>query len=70
MALSTFDDAGKLLPFARMRPDRVGSHIARLELRPGSGICFADTVSDGHFSVWGRADVLAAHVVSVEAVDQ
>lgn len=65
MAVSMFEDADVLLGLARRRPDRIGTHVARIELRPGRGVCLADTGSPGHWSVWGIPDVLASCVVDV-----
>ena len=51
------EDAEVLLRLARRRPDRIGTHLVRVELQPGRGICLADTGSRGHWSVGhsGRA---------------
>ncbi len=68
MAVSMFEADEVLLRLARRRPDRVGTHLARLELQPDRGICIADTGSAGHWSVWGIPDQLAACVVDVELV--
>jgi hypothetical protein len=59
MAVSMFEDAEGLSPLARRRPDRVGTHVARVLLRPDRGICLADTGSPGHWSIWGFRDELA-----------
>lgn len=69
MAVSMFEDRDWLRRFARQRPDRIGTHIARVELRSGLGICLADTGSEGHWSVWGLPRHLARCVVDVEPVD-
>lgn len=68
MAVSMFEDAEPLLRLARRRPDRIGTHLARVELQPGRGICLADTGSRGHWSVWGIPDELASCVVDVVPV--
>ena len=68
MAVSMFEDAEVLLRLARRRPDRVGTHVARVELLPGRGFCLADTGSRGHWSVWGIPDQLAGCVVDVTPV--
>lgn len=68
MAVSMFEASGPLVRMARRRPDRVGTHVARLELRAELGICIADTGSVGHWSVWGTPEQLAGCVVDVEAV--
>ena len=68
MAVSMFEDAEVLSRLARRRPDRVGTHLARVELQPGRGICLADTGSRGHWSIWGLPDQLAACVVEVMLV--
>ena len=48
MAVSMFEDPEVVAIQARRRPDRVGTHIARIELQPGRGICVADTGGPGH----------------------
>lgn len=68
MAVSMFEADDVLLRLARRRPDRVGTHVARLELQPERGICLADTGSAGHWSVWGIPEQLAECVVDVEPV--
>jgi hypothetical protein len=68
MAVSMFEDGERLQSSARQRPDRLGTHVARIELRPGRGICRADT-GVGHWSVWGLADQLADCVVDVIPID-
>lgn len=68
MAVSMFENDEVLLRLARRRPDRVGTHLARMELQPGCGICIADTGSVGHRSVWGIPEQLVACVVDVEPV--
>jgi hypothetical protein len=68
MAISMFEDAEVLIRLGRRRPDRVGTHVARVELRPGRGICLADTGSRGHWSIWGIPDGLAGCVVDVTLV--
>ncbi|MGO9971919.1 MAG: hypothetical protein ACLP01_03630 [Solirubrobacteraceae bacterium] len=67
MAVSMFEDVEALVRLARRRPDRVGTHVARVELQPGSGICLADTGSRGHWSICGP-DQLAGCVVNVTPV--
>jgi hypothetical protein len=69
MSLSMFDSPEPIRWAARRRPDRVGSHIARVELRPGRGFCRADTSGPGHWSVWGLPRQLAASVVEVFAIE-
>lgn len=59
MAVSMFEDADVLRRIARRRPDRVGTHLARVELLPGRGICRADTGSARPTRSWdesGSAD--------------
>jgi len=68
MAVSMFEDAEVLLRLARRRPNRIGTHLVRVELQPSHGICLADTGSRGHWSVWGIPDELAACVVDVVPV--
>ena len=68
MAVSMFEDPENLLRLARRRPDRIGTHLAHIELRPGGGICLADTGSPGHWSVWGIPDVLADCITDVMPV--
>jgi hypothetical protein len=51
MAVSMFEKRGILEAMARRRPDRIGTHIARLELQPGHGVCIADTSGPGHWSI-------------------
>jgi hypothetical protein len=69
MAVSMFEDGERLRRFALQRPDRIGTHIAIVELRPGLGICLADTGGEGHWSVWGLPDQLAQCVVDVVPID-
>jgi hypothetical protein len=69
MAVSMFEDGERLRRFAQTRPDRLGTHVARVELRPGLGICLADTGSTGHWSIWGLPDRLARCVVEVVPID-
>lgn len=69
MAVSMFEDGDRLRNFARQRPDRIGTHVARVVLRPDLGICLADTGSEGHWSVWGLPRRLADCIVDVIAVD-
>lgn len=52
MAVSIFEDGELLRRLALRRPDRIGTHLARIELRPRLGICLADTGSKGHWSIW------------------
>lgn len=70
MAVSMFEDLERVKGSARIRPERLGTHVAAIELRPGHGICIANTGGRGHWSVWGRPNVLAGFVVSVVAVDE
>lgn len=63
MAVSMFEDGDRLRRFAQQRPARIGTHVARVELRPGLGICIADTGGEGHWSIWGLPDQLARCVV-------
>jgi hypothetical protein len=69
MAVSMFQDDEWLQTFVARRPDRLGTHVARLQLMPGLGICRADTGSAGHWSVWGLPHQLADCVVDVIPVD-
>jgi len=66
MAVSGFENRDLLARLARKRPDRIGSHIARLELRPNHGVCIADTGSVGHWSVWGIPAQLTEFIADVE----
>jgi hypothetical protein len=68
MAVSMFENEERVLNFARRRPGRLGTHVARVELQPGHGICVADTGSAGHWSVWGRPAVLVDLVSNVVPV--
>jgi hypothetical protein len=65
MAVSMFEDPDGLSRLAARRPDRVGTHLARVELQPNRGICLADTGSPGHWSIWGVPDQLAGCVVEM-----
>jgi hypothetical protein len=66
MAVSLFEDRDLLLQLARRRPDRIGDHVATIELQPGFGVCIADTSGPGHWSVWGRPAQLLEFVTDVE----
>jgi len=68
MAVSGFENGDQLARFASKRPDRIGTHIARLELQPNHGICIADTGSVGHWSIWGIPTRLAQFVADVAHV--
>lgn len=37
MTVSTFEDPARIRAMARRRPDRIGTHIAKLTLQPDSG---------------------------------
>lgn len=50
MATSVFEDPATVQVLGRRRPARIGTHIATIELRPGRGVCVADTGSRGHWS--------------------
>jgi hypothetical protein len=65
MAVSMFEDGELLRRLALRRPDRIGTHLARIELRPRLGICMADTGSDDHWSIWGLPNQLAECVIDV-----
>lgn len=65
MAVSGFEDPDLVARLARSRPDRIGTHIATLELRPNYGVCLADTGSVGHWSIWGTSTRLATFVADV-----
>jgi hypothetical protein len=69
MAVSMFEDGERLSRFAQRRPDRRGTHVARVELQPGLGICVADTGSEGHWSIWGLPNRLAGRVVEATPID-
>ena len=69
MAVSMFEDGARLIDFARLRPERIRTFIARVVLSPGLGICLADTGSAGHWSLWSLPDRLADCVAEVVAVD-
>jgi hypothetical protein len=66
MAVSLFEDKDLVLHLARRRPDRIGDHVATIDLQPGLGVCVADTSGPGHWSVWGRAAQLLEFVTDVE----
>ncbi len=66
MAVSMFEDKDLVLHLAQRRPDRVGDHVATVELQPGFGVCIADTSGPGHWSVWGRPVQLLEFVADVE----
>ncbi len=68
MAVSMFEDGDLLARLASRRPDRIGTHLARVELERGRGICLADTGSRGHWSVWGVPGELAECVVEIVPV--
>lgn len=68
MAVSMFEDAEVPTRFARKNPKRIGTHVAKVELVPGFGVCLADTSAPGHWSIWGTPGDLARMVVSVAAV--
>jgi hypothetical protein len=68
MAVSMFEDDDVLARLASRRPGRVGTHLARVELEPGRGICLADTGSRGHWSIWGVPEELANCVVAIVPV--
>jgi len=68
MAVSMFEDGDRLRRLALHLPERIGTHIARLELPAGQGICFADTGSIGHWSVWGRPGVLKNAIVELTPI--
>jgi hypothetical protein len=68
MAVSLFENRGAVSHLARRRPDRIGTHIATVELQPGHGVCIADTGSTGHWSVWGIPAQLAEFVTDVSEV--
>jgi hypothetical protein len=68
MAVSMFEDPDVVVMQARRRPDRVGTHIARIEMQPGHGVCVADTGGPGHWSIWGIPAQLADFVANVTAV--
>lgn len=70
MAVSMFEDGELLRRLALRRPDRIGTHIARVELRSRLGICIADTGSAGHWSIWGLPSHLAECVVDVVRTDR
>jgi hypothetical protein len=70
MAVSMFENGELLQRIALRRPARVGTYVGRFELRPGHGICIADTGSDGHWSVWDLPGQLAGCVVDVIPIDQ
>lgn len=63
-----FADPDVVVMQARRRPDRVGTHIARIEMQPGHGVCVADTGGPGHWSIWGIPAQLADFVANVTAV--
>lgn len=66
MATSGFEHRDRIAHMARRRPDRIGTHIATLELQPGHGVCVADTGGPGHWSVWGIPTTLATFVTAIE----
>lgn len=68
MAVSMFEDGHMLERLAVRRPDRIGTHLAQIELQPDHGICLADTGSPGHWSIWGVPEELADCVLEVVPV--
>ncbi len=68
MAVSGFEDAQSLTRLASRRPDRIGTHIATLQLEPGKGVCLADTGGAGHWSIRGIPAQPADFVVDVVGV--
>jgi hypothetical protein len=65
VAVSMFEDGGFVAQMCRRHPARIGSHVVRFDLRPGMGICLADTSGPGHWSIWGHPDALSACIVSI-----
>ena len=68
MAVSVFEDSEVPTRFARKNPRRIGTHVAKVGLVPGRGVCLADTSGPGHWSIWGTPEELAGMVVDVAAV--
>jgi hypothetical protein len=68
MSVSMFEDPEVIARLVERRPDRVGTHVARVDLQPGHGVCVADTGGPGHWSVWGIPARLAECVVDVTQV--
>lgn len=65
MAVSGFEDRERIAALARRRPQRIGTHVLKLELQPQFGVCVADTSGPGHWSIWGVPAQLAALVTDV-----
>lgn len=53
MGVSMFDRPEPITRLARVFPERIGTHLVRVDLAPGQGFCVADTGQAGHWSVWG-----------------
>jgi hypothetical protein len=70
MAVSMFENDQLLRRLALRRPDRIGTHLACIELRPRLGICIANTGSEGHWSIWGLPTQLAECVIDVVPTDR
>jgi hypothetical protein len=68
MAVSMFAGSATIATLARRRPDRIGTHVARVELQPGYGVCIGDTGGAGHWSIWGVPAQLVQFVTDVEKV--
>ncbi len=69
MSLSMFATPEPIRWAAWRRPDRVGTHIAQVALRPGLGTCRAKTSGPGHWSVWGLPRQLAECVLDVFPIE-
>jgi hypothetical protein len=68
MAVSMFEEFEVVAGLARHRPERIGTYVAQVDLRPGHGVCVASTSGPGHWSVWGIPAQLADFVTDVREV--
>ena len=68
MAVSMFESFDVVRRLCLRRPDRLGTHVMTVDLRPGHGVCLANTGSPGHWSVWGLPPTLAGCVVDVVGI--
>jgi hypothetical protein len=68
MAVSLFEDPRTVARVARRAPNRLGRYIVTIEIRPGFGVCVADTSGPGHWSVWARPAQLREFVTDVSDI--
>ena len=64
MSISTMLSAEAVSSRIALFP-KIGTHVAELELRPGRGFAFAETMEPNHISVWGDPHKLDASVTNV-----